>query len=200
MSVETLELESAASFDEIVSSFLHSSTRMERIRRFAPLGLILLVQALLSLRLQGSVSQDEALYINDGRYLLEHWLHGAPMPDNPGSYFSGAPALYPVFAGWLDSIGGVQLVRDVNLVFMLATTVCVYLAGQADVQPPGGAAGGGLLRHGGADRLSRPLRHLRRPGNVPAGCGLCLSGAYRSAGEDLARRGCRTAARARRRW
>ncbi|MDP9407435.1 MAG: glycosyltransferase family 39 protein [Actinomycetota bacterium] len=89
-----------------------------------PLLAVLAVQALMSLRLGTTAFEDEALYIDAGHDLLAHWLHGAPVPDY-GSFFSGAPAVYPVLAALLDSAGGLELVRAFSLVCMLVTTLCL---------------------------------------------------------------------------
>ena len=57
------------------ASFLPVPTRprADRWLRRLPLGMILALQAALSLRLSNSAFQDEALYIHTGRLLLNSW-------------------------------------------------------------------------------------------------------------------------------
>ena len=68
---------------------------------------ILAVQAVLTLRMNNTAFEDEALYLYSGHLEIAHWLHGTPLQGNYASYFSGAPVLYPVparrptaSAGW----------------------------------------------------------------------------------------------------
>jgi hypothetical protein len=94
-------------------------------RRF-PILAVLALQSLLSLRLVNTAFQDEALYIYAGHRQIDQLLHGTPLYDNYSSYFSGAPGLYPIVAGWLDGLGGLALIRGFSLLCMLAATVTVY--------------------------------------------------------------------------
>ncbi|MDX6353083.1 MAG: hypothetical protein QOF84_7873 [Streptomyces sp.] len=87
---------------------------------------VLLVQAALSLRLQGRAFVDEALYIASGHYEIGRLLNGTPPPTDFSGYFSGHPMLYPVLAAAVDSVGGLAAVRLVSLVFTLSTTVMLY--------------------------------------------------------------------------
>jgi dolichyl-phosphate-mannose-protein mannosyltransferase len=87
---------------------------------------ILLLQAVLSLRLHNTAFEDESLYLYAGHMELQHLLHGAALQGQYASYFSGAPVLYPVAAGFLDQVGGLALARALSLVEMLATTVLLY--------------------------------------------------------------------------
>jgi 4-amino-4-deoxy-L-arabinose transferase-like glycosyltransferase len=91
-----------------------------------PLVMILLVQLVLALRLQNSVFRDEGLYIWTGRELIESVLFGKQYFDRPSSYFSGAPAGYPVLAGAIDYLGGLELVRLGSTACILGTTCAVY--------------------------------------------------------------------------
>lgn len=87
---------------------------------------ILALQTAVSLSLRNTAFQDEALYIYAGRQLLGQWL-GGPMVTEPyGSYFSGMPYVYPIIAGALDMLGGLQLVRLFSLLCMLCVTVCAF--------------------------------------------------------------------------
>lgn len=94
--------------------------------RHLPLALILLIQAAASLRLSNTVHRDEGLYIWTGYRMIDNWLNGTPLFDEPAQYFSGAPAVYPVIASVLDQVGGLELVRIFSLLWMLAATVALH--------------------------------------------------------------------------
>lgn len=99
------------------------------IRAFPwPLVLILGVQVVLSLPQITSreIFGDEALYSYAGHQMLAHWLHGQPVQDFE-NYFSGSPAVYPPVAAMADSLGGMAGVRTLSLLFIMATTVLLYL-------------------------------------------------------------------------
>src|SRR6185437_9798073 len=87
---------------------------------------ILLLQAVLSLRLRNTAFEDEATYLYAGHMELQHLLHGSPLQGDYASYFSGSPVLYPVAAAYLDQLGGLALARALSLVEMLATTGLLY--------------------------------------------------------------------------
>jgi 4-amino-4-deoxy-L-arabinose transferase-like glycosyltransferase len=109
------------------ASVLPAATRQRTIGwlQHMPLAAVLLVQAVLSLRLQNTAFDDEALYIAAGHDYIAHFLHGTPVIDY-GTFFSGAPAVYPVLAAALDTVGGLALVRLFSLLCMLAVTMCTY--------------------------------------------------------------------------
>ena len=86
------------------------------------LGLVLGVQAVLSMQLRNTAFQDEALYSYVGRQELDHALHGLRTFDTY-SYLSGWRWVYPAIAGLLDSVGGLALVRLFSLGCMVAATV-----------------------------------------------------------------------------
>lgn len=90
------------------------------------LGGILFIQAILSLRLHNTAFEDEAQYLYAGRMEIAHLFHGAPLPINFASYFSGAPVLYPVLGAAANSVGGLAAARAVSLLEMLATTGLLY--------------------------------------------------------------------------
>jgi len=102
-----------------------SSSRRKWISR-AVLAAILCVQAALSLRMHNTAFEDEALYLYSGHLEIAHWLHGAALQGNYATYFSGAPALYPVLGAVADTVGGLAAARAVSLVAMLATTGLLY--------------------------------------------------------------------------
>lgn len=87
---------------------------------------ILALQAAVSLRLQNTAFEDEALYLYAGRMEIAHLLHGAALQGDYGSYFSGAPVLYPVLGAALNAIGGLALARALSLAEMLAVTAMLY--------------------------------------------------------------------------
>ena len=92
----------------------------------AVVALILLMQAVLTLRMNNSAFEDEALYLYVGHLEIAHWLHGAALQGDYPSYFSGAPVLYPVLGALADSIGGLVAARAVSLIEMLLATTLVY--------------------------------------------------------------------------
>jgi dolichyl-phosphate-mannose-protein mannosyltransferase len=87
---------------------------------------ILILQAVLSLRLRNTAFEDEATYLYAGHMELQHLLHGSPLQGDYASYFSGSPVLYPVAAAFLDQVGGLALARALSLVEMLAITGLLY--------------------------------------------------------------------------
>ena len=87
---------------------------------------ILGVQAVMSLRLENTAFEDEALYLYAGRMELAHMLHGAAVQGDYASYFPGAPVLYPVLAAALNAVGGLALARALSLAEMLAVTVLLH--------------------------------------------------------------------------
>ncbi|MER7176601.1 glycosyltransferase family 39 protein [Streptomyces mesophilus] len=89
---------------------------------------ILLAQALLSARGFPGPDQDEALYTHTGKLIWDGFLQGVPTTHwGAHGFFSGAPELYPVLAGRLDSAFGLTGVRTFSLLCMLATTGLLYL-------------------------------------------------------------------------
>jgi 4-amino-4-deoxy-L-arabinose transferase-like glycosyltransferase len=101
------------------------SRRRTWVSRAVLLG-ILVVQALLSLQLQNTAFQDEALYLYAGHLELDHLQHGRPVPGEFTAYFSGSPVLYPTLAAAIDSAFGLAGARALSLVFMLGATVLLY--------------------------------------------------------------------------
>ncbi len=92
-----------------------------------PLILVLILQAVLSLRLirADTAFQDEALYLWAGHLEWANLLHGASLPQFP-SFFSGAPVIYPPLAALADTVGGLDGARVLSLVFMLGATALLY--------------------------------------------------------------------------
>ena len=105
--------------------FTESSGRRTWVSR-AVLLAILCVQAALSLRMQNTAFEDEALYLYSGHLEIAHWLHGTALQGDYATYFSGAPVLYPVLGASADSVGGLAAARAVSLVMMLMTTALLY--------------------------------------------------------------------------
>jgi hypothetical protein len=102
-----------------------SRRRRKAVSLLAPLAICSL-QAILSLLLENTAFEDEALYLYAGRMELAHILHGTALQGGFASYFSGAPVLYPVLAAALNAVGGLALARALSLVEMLAVTALLY--------------------------------------------------------------------------
>ena len=92
----------------------------------AILGLILITQAVLSLRLRNSAFEDEGLYLYAGHAELAQLLHAVHDSGDFTSYFSGAPIIYPVLGAAIDSAWGLEGARALSLVFMLGSTLFLY--------------------------------------------------------------------------
>jgi hypothetical protein len=102
--------------------------RRRGLRRLPwPLLAVLAVQAALSLRLvwSNTAFTDEALYLWAGHMEWYHLLHGMPIPPFP-TYFSGAPAFYPLIGAIADSMGGLAGARILSLCFMLGATSMLW--------------------------------------------------------------------------
>lgn len=87
---------------------------------------LLIVQSVLTLRLQNSAFEDEALYLYAGHAEIAQIFHGAPDYGGFSSYFSGAPTLYPVLAAGVDHLWGLTGVRAMSLLFMLGANGLMY--------------------------------------------------------------------------
>jgi hypothetical protein len=92
-----------------------------------PLGVILAVQALLSLRLiwSNTAFTDEGLYLWSGRLEWAHWLHATQIPNFP-SYFSGSPDVYPPLGAMASALGGLTAARLLSLCLMLGATALLH--------------------------------------------------------------------------
>ena len=97
-----------------------------RVAGLLPLFGVLVVQTALAYRLQNSAFEDEALYVYAGHREWALLLHGTPTYDSYPSYFSGLPFLYPIAAAGFDYLGGLEAVRLLSLLLMLAATVLVW--------------------------------------------------------------------------
>ena len=124
-------------WQDVVLSFVppDKRTSQAKVRLTAwRLPLIMVLQAALTWRLSDVVNDDEALYIHGGEVVIAHLLHGGAADGEPlhlyGSYFSGAPNVYPVVAAGLYSVGGLILVRFFSLCCTLVATLCVYKIGR----------------------------------------------------------------------
>jgi 4-amino-4-deoxy-L-arabinose transferase-like glycosyltransferase len=114
-----------AEFPALAMGWITAPRRRAWVGRGVLLG-VLLLQALLSLRLQNTVFEDEALYLYAGHLELNHLLHGSPTYTDFATYFSGTPVLYPVLAAAVDSFLGLAGARALSLAFMLAVTALLY--------------------------------------------------------------------------
>ncbi|MGW1807956.1 ArnT family glycosyltransferase [Streptomyces sp. NPDC002078] len=90
------------------------------------LAVVLVIQALLSLRLSNTAFQDEALYLAAGHNIIDHWAHGTPLHSGYDSYFSGSPMLYPVLAAFVDSHFGLSGARALSLLCLLGASALLY--------------------------------------------------------------------------
>jgi hypothetical protein len=90
------------------------------------LGAICTAFAVISLRVKANTNpfQDEGLYLYMGHRMIDHIISGVHVSEYPGSYFSGAPGLYPVVGAIADSVAGLQGARLVSLFF-----VCIVIVG-----------------------------------------------------------------------
>ena len=87
---------------------------------------LLIIQAGLSLRLENTAFDDEALYLYAGHIQLAAMIDGDPPATEFTSYFSGSPLLYPPLAAALDSAFGLSGARALSLAFMLGATILLY--------------------------------------------------------------------------
>lgn len=106
---------------------LDTLTRRSWLGRGAILTVIA-VNAVLALRDSNSAFQDEADYIYAGHLELDHLLHGVPETAGFNNHFSGVPAVYPVLAALIDSVGGLTLVRLFSLAAIAGTILLLYSA------------------------------------------------------------------------
>jgi Dolichyl-phosphate-mannose-protein mannosyltransferase len=74
--------------------------------------------------------EDEGLYVYEGHEMIAHLLHGFTIPTAPGSYFSGAPGLYPVISALGDSVGGLGGARFVSTILAIVAMVSVWGIGR----------------------------------------------------------------------
>jgi 4-amino-4-deoxy-L-arabinose transferase-like glycosyltransferase len=92
------------------------------------LGAICTAFAAISLRVKANTNpfQDEGLYLYMGHRMIDHIISGVNVSEHPGSYFSGAPGLYPVVGAIADSVAGLQGARLVSLFFICIVIVATY--------------------------------------------------------------------------
>lgn len=91
------------------------------------LGGILGFQYVAMLRLRNAAFVDEATYIVAGRTMLERISHGDWNAAPFATYFSGAPYLQPIWAAWLDQVGGLALARTLSAVCLALATLALGL-------------------------------------------------------------------------
>jgi 4-amino-4-deoxy-L-arabinose transferase-like glycosyltransferase len=91
-----------------------------------PLFAAMALQICLSLRLQNTAFEDEALYLYAGHREIALWLHHTPTYDSYNLYFSGAAFLYPVLGAMADALFGLEGARTLSMLFMLGATWLVW--------------------------------------------------------------------------
>ncbi len=89
--------------------------------------------------------QDEGLYLYMGHRMIDHVVSGAHLSEYPGTYFSGAPGLYPVVGAIADSIAGVAAARLVSLLFVCVAIVATYGIGKELYGRASGLIGAGAF-------------------------------------------------------
>jgi len=87
---------------------------------------VLVFQAALSLRLENTAFQDEAVHLGSGHVQIAHLLNGTPVPTDYASHFSGSPLLCPVVAALVDARFGLAGARLLSLFFMLGANTLLY--------------------------------------------------------------------------
>jgi 4-amino-4-deoxy-L-arabinose transferase-like glycosyltransferase len=97
-----------------------------RLATSVPIWAILALQTVASLGLRNTAFQDEALYLYAGRQYFNFLRGGPPVTEPYGQYFAGLPYFYPLLAGIVDSVGGLEAARLLSLGFMLLVTLLVY--------------------------------------------------------------------------
>jgi 4-amino-4-deoxy-L-arabinose transferase-like glycosyltransferase len=112
-----------------------------------PLGVICTVFVVNTLRIDENRNpfQDEGLYLFMGHRMIDHILSGAHLSEYPGTYFSGAPGLYPVVGAITDSVGGVPGARLVSLFFICVAIIATYGIGKELFGNLGGLLGAGAF-------------------------------------------------------
>lgn len=110
-----------------------------------PLLGILLLQAIVSLSLRNTAFQDEALYLYAGRQYFGQLIGGPAVTEPYGLYFSGLPYLYPLLAGALDYVGGLELARALSLACMLLATAAAAFVGRRLFGREAGLVGAALF-------------------------------------------------------
>ncbi|HEX8732315.1 MAG TPA: glycosyltransferase family 39 protein [Ktedonobacterales bacterium] len=130
----------------LVRATTRPAARFERPRSLLPLLLILALQlAEGALLLHNSAFQDEALYIYAGAQIWHSLTGGPPPPENYAVYFSGYPYVYPLLAGILNGIGGLEVVRWFSALCMLVPTGCAYAIGKRLYSQASGFAAAALF-------------------------------------------------------
>lgn len=107
----------------------HPAPRKGPARLWHPLTAVLILQAALCLLVMRSNTafSDEADYLELGRGLIGHWLHGTPWRSQYGLHnVSGLAYFYPPIAAMASSVGGLIAARLLSLAFMLGATVLLY--------------------------------------------------------------------------
>jgi len=159
-------------WQQAVADYLPENWRGARADRWIdrlPMITILTTYVALCLRLTNTVFIDEARNINAGEDYLSHWLHNG-RPIDHSAYFAGAPTMYPLIAGILNSAGGHELVRLFSLACMVVTVVTL----QSTVTHVCSSRRAGLLA-GCAFACTAPVVYIGALGTFDAVCLLLLA-------------------------
>jgi putative flippase GtrA/GT2 family glycosyltransferase len=109
----------------------HREPRSGLAKLWHPLTAILILQAVLCLIVMRSNTafSDEADYLELGRGLLNHWLHGTPWRSQYGvGVVSGSTYFWPPLAAMANLVGGLFGARLLAMTFMLGATALLYSA------------------------------------------------------------------------
>jgi 4-amino-4-deoxy-L-arabinose transferase-like glycosyltransferase len=107
--------------------FFRAHLDTARLVAFLPLLAILSLQTVVALGLQNTAFQDEANYLYAGRQILHEIMGGPKVYEPYAQYLSGSPYLYPLLAGAVDQIWGLEAARGISLCCMVFTTTAVYV-------------------------------------------------------------------------
>lgn len=92
-----------------------------------------------------NVFQDEGLYLFMGHRMIDHITTGIHVTEYPGTYFSGAPGIYPVLAAIVESFLGVGGARTLSLAFACLVIVGAFGIGRELFGIPAGLLGAAAL-------------------------------------------------------
>jgi putative flippase GtrA/GT2 family glycosyltransferase len=107
----------------------HRAAPKASVRIWHPLTAILLLQVVLTIVMirSNTAFGDEANYLELGRELIGHWLHGTPWREQYAlDNVSGSTYFYPPIGALASMIGGLFAARLLSLALMLGATALLY--------------------------------------------------------------------------